>query len=109
MGHVLSKTGIAKILPLTGAGQLYKKVAVDPVKAQNNVQDVVETQTAALQKTQSDQLEQQTNAVNAKAPASILNGIQAAAKGGIAGTMLTGAGGVDPSTLVLGKNTLLGS
>jgi len=28
---------------------------------------------------------------------------------GIAGTLLTGAGGVDPNTLQLGKNTLLGS
>ena len=31
-----------------------------------------------------------------------------AAKGGVSGTMLTGPGGVDPSSLMLGRSTLLG-
>lgn len=34
---------------------------------------------------------------------------QAGGSPGVAQTMLTGTGGVDPSTLTLGKNTLLGT
>jgi hypothetical protein len=34
---------------------------------------------------------------------------QAGGSPGVGQTMLTGAGGVDPNTLALGKNTLLGS
>jgi hypothetical protein len=39
---------------------------------------------------------------------SLLSSNQMAAKGGQAGTMLTGPTGVDPGTLQLGKTTLLG-
>ncbi len=38
----------------------------------------------------------------------LLSSNQMAAKGGQSGTMLTGPGGIDPSTLQLGKTTLLG-
>ena len=52
----------------------------------------------------------ETNKVNAKAPD--VNALMAAnalgAKGGAGSTMLTGPQGVDPSTLTLGKKTLLG-
>ena len=41
--------------------------------------------------------------------ASILSQAQQSGKGGISSTMLTGAGGIDPSALALQKNTLLGS
>jgi len=34
---------------------------------------------------------------------------QAGGAPGVAQTLLTGAGGIDPSTIGLGKNTLLGS
>ena len=51
-----------------------------------------------------------TNRSNQRRPdtAAILAANAQAGKGGQAGTMLTGSQGVDPSTLQLGKSTLLG-
>ena len=59
---------------------------------------------------QANAADQANNRANAKQPdAAGLSGANAlAAKGGQSGTMLTGAMGVDPSTLLLGKKTLLG-
>lgn len=57
-----------------------------------------------------DQADQDFNAAHGKAPN--VQGIQdqaaTAALSGSGSTQLTGAGGVDPSSLTLGKNTLLG-
>ena len=54
--------------------------------------------------------EEATNRANAKAPnsAAAMSAALLAGKGGNAGTMLTGPGGVDPSKLTLGRATLLG-
>lgn len=54
--------------------------------------------------------EQNMAKANQKRPdtASILSEAGQAARGGAAGTMLTGTTGIDPSQLTLGKNTLLG-
>lgn len=54
--------------------------------------------------------DQATNRANQKNPdtSAILDAATQAGKGGASGTMLTGAQGVDPATLALGKNTLLG-
>jgi hypothetical protein len=51
-----------------------------------------------------------TNRANAKSPdvAALMASNLAAGQQGAAGTMLTGPGGVDPNSLTLGKNTLLG-
>lgn len=51
-----------------------------------------------------------TNKANQKAPDSgaLLSANIAGGKSGNSSTMLTGAGGIDPSTLQLGKTTLLG-
>jgi hypothetical protein len=50
------------------------------------------------------------NKINQKKPdtSAILAASAQAGRGGQAGTMLTGSQGVDPSTLQLGKSTLLG-
>ena len=50
------------------------------------------------------------NAANAKSPdvAAMMASNLAAGKSGASGTMLTGPGGVDPSTLTLGKSSLIG-
>ena len=50
------------------------------------------------------------NRANAKRPdsAASLTAAMLASKGGNAGTMLTGPGGVDPNLLTLGKSSLLG-
>lgn len=52
----------------------------------------------------------QINRANAKSPdtAAIASQNAQAAKGGAAGTLLTGVGGVNPGSLSLGKTTLLG-
>lgn len=54
--------------------------------------------------------DQAMNKANPKKPntLSALSALQQAAKGGPSGTMLTGPTGIDPSTLSLGKSTLLG-
>lgn len=60
--------------------------------------------------TQAAQAERDFNSRNQKKPnaGAALAGNQQAALAGNAGTMLTGPAGVDPSTLQLGKSTLLG-
>lgn len=65
----------------------------------------------AAAKTQADLADQATNKTNAKKPdvGAMLSANQAAAKAGGSGTMLTGPTGVDPASLQLGKNTLLGA
>ena len=57
------------------------------------------------------QADQDFNRANQRQPdtAAILSAAQQAGKGGASGTMLTGAQGVDPASLTLGKNTLLGA
>ena len=54
--------------------------------------------------------EQNVNKANAKSPdaGAILSAATQAAKGGPAGTMLTGPSGVNQADLSLGKSTLLG-
>lgn len=54
--------------------------------------------------------DQAFNAANGKKPdvGAMLSANEQAAKGGQGGTLLTGASGVDPSTLALGRSTLLG-
>jgi hypothetical protein len=62
-------------------------------------------------KIQADKADQAVNAAKNKKPnlGAMLTANQNAAKGGASGTMLTGPTGVDPNSLQLGKNTLLGS
>lgn len=57
------------------------------------------------------QADQAFNQANQKKPdtSAILSAAQQAGKSGVSGTMLTGPQGVDPSSLTLGKSTLLGS
>lgn len=62
-------------------------------------------------KKQAQQAEQDTNRANQKAPdiGALLSANQQQSLSGQSGTMLTGAQGVDPNSLSLGKSTLLGS
>lgn len=79
-------------------------------KAASAEKNAAQQAQANAQKTAA-QADQAFNAQNQKHPdvAGILSAAQQAGKGGASGTMLTGPGGVDPSTLQLGKSTLLGS
>lgn len=78
-------------------------------EANNKAQEAAKQQQANAEKTQTMQQEQ-INKANARKPdvAAMLSGNEQAAKGGASGTMLTGPQGVDPSSLALSKNTLLG-
>lgn len=60
---------------------------------------------------QAAQADQDFNRANQKKPdtSAILSAAQQSGKGGASGTLLTGPQGVDPSSLTLGKSTLLGS
>ncbi|NVO06349.1 MAG: hypothetical protein HXX19_10665 [Rhodoferax sp.] len=60
---------------------------------------------------QADASDQANNRANAKQPdlAGLYSANQQAAKGGVSSTMLTGPTGIDPTALMLGRNTLLGA
>ena len=78
-------------------------------KAKDTQQAAADAATKAAENT-AKLAEEALNKQNQKRPnaGAMLTSNQLAAKGGQAGTMLTGPGGVDPSTLQLGKTTLLG-
>ena len=63
---------------------------------------------AAKQAKQAEQ-EMNRNRVNRPDASGIMDQVAQNSRSGASSTMLTGAQGVDPSTLRLGKNTLLGS
>jgi hypothetical protein len=77
---------------------------------QAKVQERASAQAADQARKQEKAADEATNRANAKRPdtAAMLSANQQASLAGNAGTMLTGPMGVDPSTLQLGKNTLLG-
>jgi hypothetical protein len=97
---------IAAIGAVAGAGVSYMNG-----QKQASAMKSAEAQAEANAQTTATQQEQAINKANAKAPdtASIISANQMSAKGGGGGTMLTGPAGVDPNSLALGKNTLLGS
>lgn len=116
LGYLLAPaTGGASLALAMGAGAAAGDTMVD--KPQQQAQDAANAQrTAAEQATksaerQADLAYNSAQRGQGKTPdvGSMLAGNQQAAKGGGSGTMLTGPGGVDPTTLNLGKNTLLGS
>lgn len=59
---------------------------------------------------QATQAEQEMNRANQKQPDTnaLLSAAQQSGRAGASGTMLTGPAGIDPSSLSLGKSTLLG-
>lgn len=82
--------------------------------AQNKALDQqrsAQAQATANAERQAKLAEENVNRANAKSPdtGAIMAASEQAAKGGVAGTMLTGSQGVNPQQLALGKNTLLGA
>ncbi len=73
-------------------------------------QRVGRDQSLASAKKAADQADQQNNKINARQADFSQSDAEmgALAKGGVAGTMLTGPSGIDQSTLTLGRKTLLG-
>lgn len=88
------------------AAQSGKKSQEKAMEQQKQAQD----QAASQAQAQSRKSEYAANAANRKSPDlnAIMQSASQAAKGGPSGTMLTGPGGVDPNSLALGKNSLLG-
>ena len=86
-------------------------------KANSNQAAALKNQTTATQSAEANALSTErknqtaSNAVNQQAPdiASILSQAANQSKVGVGSTMLTGSGGVNTSSLNLGKSTLLGS
>lgn len=76
----------------------------------NNAQESAMRKGEAKAKTAADLADQANNRANAKRPnlGAMMGANASAAKMGGSGTMLTGAQGIDPGALSLGKNTLLG-
>jgi hypothetical protein len=88
-----------------------QNTAMDRQKEAAAKAEVAAAEAAVETKKQAGVAEMAMNKVNAKKPnyAGMLTGNEAAAKGGVGGTLLTGPQGIDLNPLLLGKNTLLGS
>lgn len=116
LGYALAPvTGGASLALATGAGALAGDTLVD--KPQEQMKKSADAQrTAAEQATksaerQADLAYNSAQRAVGKTPdvGAMLSGNKQSAAGGGSSTMLTGPGGIDPTTLNLGKNTLLGS
>lgn len=91
-----------------------RKAAAEQLALQQSMaayQRQVQMQQLASQMNSAKLQEYQMNRSNQRMPdySAVLQGIRGQAQGGQGGTMLTGASGVDPSLLLLGRNTLLGA
>lgn len=100
---------VAAYASIAGAGYAIAS-GVDSSRKQGHAQQQAVQQAVQRAKKLDKQSEIATNRANQKKPNSnaILSRAQQAGKGGQSGTMLTGSQGVDPNSLSLGKNTLLG-
>lgn len=114
MSGITTATIIAGIGAAAGvAGTAYGVVSGQNQQAAQ--QDALKKQNTAQQKAEASSLSTERQAANAqnvaKTPdvSSILARAATAGKTGMSSTMLTGVGGVDPSSLNLGKTSLLGS
>ena len=86
-------------------------LSYDQGKAQQKSAAKAAEQAQANADKQASQADQAFNAANQKRPdtSAILSAAQQSGKSGPSGTMVTGPQGIDPSSLTLGKTTLLGS
>lgn len=80
-------------------------------KKQTAAQEKAAKQAKASSDASAKQQEEATNKANSKTPdvGAMLSENAQSALSGQSGTLLTGASGVDPNSLTLGKNTLLGA
>jgi hypothetical protein len=104
--------GIETIIAAVGVGLSAAGTAASTLTAtaQTDAQQKAAKQAADAADKQAQLETDQINRANAKSPdtAAIASQNAQAAKGGQAGTLLTGTGGVNPGSLSLGKTTLLG-
>lgn len=97
-------------IAIVGSALLGAGAAAYSGKQAANAQDKATKQAEKAAAATASQAEQEFNKANAKKPdiGAITSANQQAAAGGAGSTMLTGAMGVDPTSLSLGKTTLLG-
>lgn len=100
---------VSATLALVGGG-LMGFGASSANKAQK-AQESANKKAEAAAKLTAQKSEEATNRANAKSPdtMALRSANERQAKGGISGTLLTGAAGVQPGALMLGRTTLLGS
>lgn len=109
LGASASTAAAVGTMAYIGAGSMAMQ-AYSANKAAGAQKDANNQATAEATK-QADAADQANNRANGKQPdlAGLSSANSLAAKGGQSGTMLTGATGVDPKSLLLGKSTLLGA
>lgn len=111
--YIMAAAAVASTAVAYKQGQDQKKAAAKAnAAAEENArmqEQAVAQQVQATEK-QAKTAEEATNRANRKNPntSAILSAAQQAGKGGGGNTMLTGAQGIDPDLLKLGKKTLLG-
>ena len=103
--------GMDPVTIMTAAAVLGAGASVYEGQQQASAQKDAAQQAKTAAEATADATDQANNKANAKTPdvAAMLSANQQAATEGASSTMLTGAGGISPSTLQIGKNTLLGS
>lgn len=114
LAYFTGGTSLAAMAGAAASGATVGSAVIDQPEAQKKAADAQaksSEQAVAVATKQADQADQANNRANAKQPnvTSLDSANAASAKGGVSGTMLTGASGVDPKTLLLGKQTLLGA
>ena len=102
-------TAVATVGPYAAAASLvYSAYSANQAnKREAHAMDLAQ-QRAKIQEDMADQANNRANAKRPNIGALLAANQRAAASGGGAGTMLTGASGVDPSLLTLGRTSLLG-
>lgn len=102
----------AAVIPILAAtAAVSTAYSVYSGEKQQSAQKKASAQANANAKKQAQQAEQELNRANQKSPdvGALLSANQQNALSGQSGTMLTGAQGVDPNSVPLGRNTLLGA
>lgn len=109
VGSMAAGVGTASAIGLgLAAGSMVNQYQTG--KKQTNMQQMATAKAEAAATKTAAQADQAMNRANQKKPdtAAALASAQQAGGAGQSGTLLTGPAGVDPNSLVLGKNTLLG-
>ena len=103
--------GITAMQVMAAAAVAGTAVSIKNGMDQKDAQNKAQKQAQANANKSASDADQANNKANQKQPdtMSILDAANQAGKSGVSGTMLTGAQGIDPNALSLGKNTLLGA
>ena len=95
----------------TGYNMVQGNQASQKQKGELDKQNRAQADALAMQKQQAAASQEAVNRANQKMPdvGAIMSAAQQAARSGVSSTMLTGPTGIDPTSMQLGKKTLLGA